>query len=195
MDRVAEERVVSRRRHSAQLRALVLEQCAAPRASVAKVAMSHGLNANMVHGWRKLARGLDVAATGPAPSSAAVPAKHAASMPQFVPVTLTSTVSTPAPGQAANNTSLNAQLRVAARQFGLPAVQQALRRGASPDPRNRLGKSVLLIAAVRGSLAKARWPPSSCCWPGVRALICAMTVARRQPTSPARRAWRRCWPC
>ena len=94
---MAEERFVSRRRHSAQLRALVLEQCAAPRASVAKVAMSHGLNANMVHGWRKLARGLDVAATGSAPSPAAVPAKHAASMPQFVPVTLTSTVSTSAP--------------------------------------------------------------------------------------------------
>jgi len=84
---MAEERVVSRRRHSAQLRALVLEQCAAPRASVAKVAMSHGLNANMVHGWRKQARGLDVAATGPVPSPTAVPAKHAASLPQFVPVT------------------------------------------------------------------------------------------------------------
>ena len=94
---MAEERVVSRRRHSAELRALVLEQCAAPRASVAKVAMSHGLNANMVHGWRKLARGLDVTATGPVPSPAAVPAKHAAGLPQFVPVTLTPTASTPAP--------------------------------------------------------------------------------------------------
>ena len=96
MNTMAEERVVSRRRHSAQLRALVLEQCAAPQASVAKVAMSHGLNANMVHGWRKLARALDVAATGPVPSPAAVPTKHAASLPQFVPVTLTSSVSTPA---------------------------------------------------------------------------------------------------
>jgi transposase len=27
-----------------------------PGASVAKVAMSHGINANIVHGWRKLAR-------------------------------------------------------------------------------------------------------------------------------------------
>ena len=42
---MAEERVVLRRRHGAQLKALVLEQCAAPGASVAKVAMSHGLNA------------------------------------------------------------------------------------------------------------------------------------------------------
>ena len=37
-------------------KALVLQQCAAPGASVAKVAMSHGLNANIVHGWRKLHR-------------------------------------------------------------------------------------------------------------------------------------------
>jgi len=74
-----------------------LEQCAAPRASVARVAMSHGLNANIVHGRRKLACGIDAAATGPAPSPAAVPAKLAASLPRFVPVTLTSTASTPAP--------------------------------------------------------------------------------------------------
>ena len=94
---MAEERVVTRRRHSAQLRALVLEQCAAPRASVAKVAMSHGLNANMVHGWRKLARAVDVAAVRPAPSPSAVPTNHAASLPQFVPVTLTSSASTLAP--------------------------------------------------------------------------------------------------
>jgi len=94
---MAEERVVSRRRHSAELRALVLEQCAAPRASVAKVAMSHGLNANMVHGWRKFARELEIAAARPAPSTAAVLARPAASMPQFVPVTLTSSASTPAP--------------------------------------------------------------------------------------------------
>jgi len=31
---------------------MVLAQCAAPGASVSKVAMSHGLNANLVHGWR-----------------------------------------------------------------------------------------------------------------------------------------------
>jgi len=94
---MAEERVVSRRRHSAELRALVLEQCAAPRASVAKVAMSHGLNANMVHGWRKFARELDIAAARPAPSAAAVLAKPPASMPQFVPVKLTHTTPAPVP--------------------------------------------------------------------------------------------------
>ena len=53
---MAEERPVLRRRHSAQLKALVLDQCSAPGASVAKVAMSHGLNANMVHDWIKFAQ-------------------------------------------------------------------------------------------------------------------------------------------
>jgi len=91
---MAEERVVLRRRHSAQLKALVLEQCAAAGASVAKVAMSHGLNANIVHGWRKLARERGVAAARPAASPAAV------SMPQFVPLSLTPTPSASAPTPA-----------------------------------------------------------------------------------------------
>ena len=94
---MADERVVLRRRHSAELRALVLEQCAAPRASVAKVAMSHGLNANMVHGWRKLARECDVSAVVPTSRPAVMPAKSDAAMPQFVPVSLRPSPSPPTP--------------------------------------------------------------------------------------------------
>ena len=95
---MAVERVVLRRRHGAQLKALVLEQCAAPRASVAKVAMSHGLNANIVHGWRKLARERDAAGARPTPSPVIVPAKSVAGVPQFVPVSLSPTSSsTPTP--------------------------------------------------------------------------------------------------
>ena len=45
-----------RRRYGAELKAQILSECDAPNASVAKVAMSHGINANVVHGWRKLAR-------------------------------------------------------------------------------------------------------------------------------------------
>jgi len=52
----------------------------------------------MVHGWRKFAHELDIAAARPAPSAAAVSARPAASMPQFVPVKLTHT--TPAPVSA-----------------------------------------------------------------------------------------------
>ena len=45
-----------RRRYSWELKAQILVECDAPGASVAKVAMSHGINANILHGWRKLAR-------------------------------------------------------------------------------------------------------------------------------------------
>ena len=93
---MAAERVVLRRRHSAELKALVLRQCAAPGASVAKVAMSHGVNANVVHGWRKLARERDGIALVP-PSSATLSAKMAASVPQFLPVSVMQATSPPAP--------------------------------------------------------------------------------------------------
>ena len=93
---MAAERVVLRRRHSAELKAVVLQQCAAPGASVAKVAMSHGVNANVVHGWRKLARERDGIALPP-PSPTALPAQTAASMPQFLPVSMAQTTSPPAP--------------------------------------------------------------------------------------------------
>ena len=45
-----------RRRYGAELKAQVLAECKQPGASVAKVAMAYGINANIVHGWRKLAR-------------------------------------------------------------------------------------------------------------------------------------------
>ena len=90
------ERVVLRRRHSAELKTLVLQQCAARGASVAKVAMSHGVNANVVHGWRKLARERDGIALVP-PSSATLSAKMAASVPQFLPVSVMQATSPPAP--------------------------------------------------------------------------------------------------
>lgn len=46
----------TRRRYSAELQAQVMAECDALGASVAKVAMSHGINANVVHRWRQLAR-------------------------------------------------------------------------------------------------------------------------------------------
>jgi len=50
------ERSRKRRRYSPELKAEILAECDAPGASVAKVAMSHGINANILHGWRKLVR-------------------------------------------------------------------------------------------------------------------------------------------
>mmetsp|Transcript_31569 Transcript_31569/g.54782 ORF Transcript_31569/g.54782 Transcript_31569/m.54782 type:complete len:144 (+) Transcript_31569:228-659(+) len=48
--------LVRRRRYGAELKAQVLATCEAPGASAAKVAMAHGINANVVHRWRQLTR-------------------------------------------------------------------------------------------------------------------------------------------
>jgi transposase len=72
---------VVRRRHDDELKAKVLSECGVPGASVAQVALAHGLNANLVHKWRRQAGG--------AKSSVKTP-----EMPTFIPVTMTS-VTTP----------------------------------------------------------------------------------------------------
>ena len=50
------DRPASRRRYSAEVKSQVMAECDAAGASVAKVAMAHGINANVVHRWRQLAR-------------------------------------------------------------------------------------------------------------------------------------------
>ena len=50
------EKAETRRRYSAAMKAQVVAACDEPGASVAKVAMAHGINANVVHRWRQLAR-------------------------------------------------------------------------------------------------------------------------------------------
>ncbi len=50
-----------RRRYSAQLKAEILAECAVPGASVAAIAMKHGINPNVVHKWRRLRRREEVA--------------------------------------------------------------------------------------------------------------------------------------
>ena len=46
------DKTATRRRYSQEFKAQVLGECDVPGASVAKVAMSHGINTNIVHGWR-----------------------------------------------------------------------------------------------------------------------------------------------
>ena len=48
-----ETKRVPRRPHSEELKARVLTECMQRGASVAKVAMSYGLNATLVHKWRR----------------------------------------------------------------------------------------------------------------------------------------------
>lgn len=50
------EKAETRRRYSASMKAQIVAACDEPGASVAKVALAHGINANVVHRWRQLAR-------------------------------------------------------------------------------------------------------------------------------------------
>jgi transposase len=86
------ERSRKRRRYGAELKAQILSECDAPNASVAKVAMSHGVNANIVHGWRKLAR------EGAAPIDVV--------QREFVPVAVA-----PAPDAGARDERIEVELR------------------------------------------------------------------------------------
>lgn len=69
-----------RRRYSGELKAQILAECEVPGASVAKVALSHGMNANIVHGWRKQVRDSEIAPT--------------VVRPEFVPVAVAPAVQT-----------------------------------------------------------------------------------------------------
>jgi transposase len=56
---------ISRRRYDAEFKAQVLAECARPEASVAAVALAHGINANVVHKWRRLDGGVQPAGIAP----------------------------------------------------------------------------------------------------------------------------------
>ena len=53
---MASESRERRQRYGTELKAQIMAECEAPGASVARVAMAHGINANVVHRWRQLAR-------------------------------------------------------------------------------------------------------------------------------------------
>lgn len=76
MDTKEDAKRRTRRRHEAGLKQRVLAECAVPGASVAKVAMAHGLNANLVHKWRR-----DGRASAELGAPTFVPVAMAASLP------------------------------------------------------------------------------------------------------------------
>ena len=55
------DKTTPRRRYSGETKAQILAECEAAGASVASVAMRHGINANVVHSWRRRERALAVA--------------------------------------------------------------------------------------------------------------------------------------
>ena len=79
-----------RRVHSAEFKAQVLAECQAPGASVAAIALAHGLNVNLVRKWL-VGRGIKRAGLSAprtvAPMPAAVTPPTAAAL-QFIPVAL-----------------------------------------------------------------------------------------------------------
>ena len=86
----------TRRRYDGELKQQILAECAEPGASVASVALSHGINANVVHKWRR--------------QSCGVPAVQE---PAFVPVSLPPPACVPVPDiridlrRGATNVTLN----------------------------------------------------------------------------------------
>ena len=78
---------------SPELKAMVLAECEWPGASVAKVAMAHGANANLVHGWRRLEREQRQAARAALDEVRAEPATPTDARAGFVPVTVEQMVS------------------------------------------------------------------------------------------------------
>lgn len=96
-----------RRRHSQALKARVLSECSEAGASVAAIAQAHGLNANLVHKWRRgTGRATQAAVTQAAVTQASPDAACGAGV--FVPLQL------PQPARAAT-----------------PDIRIELRRGAT----------------------------------------------------------------
>ncbi len=112
---MASESGKTRRRYGSQFKAMVLAQCDEPGMSVAKVAMSHGINDNVVHRWRQLARQQQTAlADGAgAPRSAELAAT-------FVPLAL------PAPATPDVKTEVRLDIRRGAVTVGIAWPAQAL---------------------------------------------------------------------
>ena len=87
------DKVAKRRRYDEPFKGEVMAECDAPGASVAKVAMTHGINANVVHRWRRVAREAGQASV---------------SKPrEFIPVVVTS----PAPTEAGGSRGIEIELR------------------------------------------------------------------------------------
>lgn len=94
-----ETKRVARRMHSAEFRAEVLQACRQEGASIAAIALRNGLNANLVHRWRRLEGRRGEAGAG---NRLAVAARSNA---EFVPLQL------PAQAISVNSPEIRMQLR------------------------------------------------------------------------------------
>ena len=131
-----------RRVHSVQLKAAVLAACNEPGASIAAVALAHGLNANLVRKWR-MGRGLvrsglvasahQAATAAPSQSSSAPSAPLLGGNPRFLPIEMAAPPASPE----------------------LAAVTAGSSAAAQPEP-------AMHIELKRGPLSlTVRWPSSA----------------------------------
>ena len=74
-----------RRRHSAEFKASVIEECLRPGVSIAAVALAHGLNANMLRKW--VIDG-EHRLSAPAPAAPGEPEVASKPHPTFIPLAL-----------------------------------------------------------------------------------------------------------
>jgi Transposase. len=111
--------------HGAQIKSKVLAECRQPGASVAAVALAHGLNANLVRNWLH-GRGVQRAGlkVDDAPG-ASRPDVAQASMLQFVPISM------PVPGSPIEVATAPQAPAVLALPVGADVIEVELRRGAN----------------------------------------------------------------
>lgn len=112
---MASESGKTRRRYGSQFKAMVLAQCDEPGMSVAKVAMAHGINDNVVHRWRQLARQRQAAAV----TTVDAPRKPEPAA-TFVPLAL------PAPVASELKTEVRLDIRRGGVTVGITWPEQAL---------------------------------------------------------------------
>ncbi len=74
-----------RRRHTAQFKAAVIDECLKPGVSIAAVALAHSLNANMLRKWVIDAKHKRIA---PSPSATPEPEPSSIPPPTFIPLAL-----------------------------------------------------------------------------------------------------------
>lgn len=130
---------VPRRQHGAELKTKVLAACNEPGASIAAVALSHGLNANLVRKWL-VGRGLKRAGI---PAPVAVKTSSAANMAPAAPPLL-----------AADARFLPIELAVPTPDTHAESVRQSDATPAAPEP--------IHIELRRGALhLSVRWPSSA----------------------------------
>ncbi len=80
---IEDSKVRRRRKYDDNFKQQVVAECAQPGASIASIALSHGINANLLHTWRREARQASEPSEPPTP-----PPTTPQNPPTFIPLAL-----------------------------------------------------------------------------------------------------------